>query len=70
MEAFAAADIYTRIFQLFLVLVAKQVAAIFPLHCLGHGIKYGNPEAGKITQQFLSTTRPYSSIRFIESFLF
>ena len=41
-----------------------------PLHCLGHKIKYGSPEAGNTAQQFLSTTRPYCSIEIIESFLF
>ena len=38
--------------------------------CLGHRIKYENPEVGNTTQQFLSTTRPCCSIEFIESFLF
>ena len=42
----------------------------FYLHCLGHRIKYGNPEVGNIIQQFLSTTRPCCSIEFIKSFLF
>ena len=42
----------------------------FHLHCLGHRIKYGNPEVENITQQFLSTTRPCCSIEFVESFLF
>ena len=43
---------------------------IFPLNCLGHNIKYWNPEAGNTTQEFLSTTRPNCSVEFIESFLF
>ena len=46
------------------------MVATFHLHCLGHRIKYGNPEVGNTTQQFLSTTRPCCSIEFIESFLF
>ena len=46
------------------------MVANFHLHCLGHRIKYGNPEVGNTTQQFLSTTRPCCSIEFIESFLF
>ena len=46
------------------------MVAIFHFHCLGHSIKYGNPEVGNTTQQFLSTTRPCCSIEFIESFLF
>ena len=44
--------------------------ATFHLHCLGHRVKYGNPEVGNTTQQILSTTRPCCSIKFIESFLF
>ena len=46
------------------------MVANFHLHCLGHRIKYGNPEVGNTTQQFLSTTQPCCSIEFIESFLF
>ena len=46
------------------------MVAIFHLHCLGRRVKYGNPEVGNITQQFLSTTRPCCSIEFIKSFLF
>ena len=44
--------------------------AIFHLHCLGHRVKYGNPEVGNTTQQISSTTQPCCSIEFIESFLF
>ena len=46
------------------------MAATYHLHCLGHRVKYGNPEVENATQQFLSTTRPYCSIEFIKSFLF
>ena len=47
------------------------MVATFHLHCLGHRIKYGNPEERwNATQQFLSITRPCCSIEFIESFLF
>ena len=46
------------------------MVATFHLHCLGHRIKYGNPEVGNTTQQFLSTTQPCCNIEFIESFLF
>ena len=46
------------------------MVATFHLHCLGHRIKYGNPEVGNTTQQFLSTTRRCCSIEFIESLLF
>ena len=46
MEALTAAVIRTRKFKLFLVLIVKQVVATFPLHCLEHWIKYGNPEVG------------------------
>ena len=42
--------------------------ANFHLHCLGHKVKYRNPEIGNTAQQFLSTTRP-CYIEFIESFL-
>ena len=45
------------------------MAATFHLHCLGNRIKYGNPEVGNTTQQFLSTRGPCCSIGFIESFL-
>ena len=45
------------------------MAATFHLHCLGHRIKYGNPEVGNTTQQFLSTRGPCCNIGFIESFL-
>ena len=44
------------------------MVATFHLHCLGHRIRYGNPEAGNTTQQLLPTTRPCCSIEFIESF--
>ena len=44
--------------------------ATFHLNYLRHRVKYVNPEVGNTTQQFLSTTRPCSSIEFIESFLF
>ena len=46
------------------------MVATFHLHCLRYRVKYGKPEVGNITQQFLSTTRPCYSIEFIESFLF
>ena len=46
------------------------MVATFHLHCLGHRIKYQNPEARNTTQQFLPTTLPCCSIEFIESFLF
>ena len=46
------------------------MVATFHLHCLGHRIKYGNPEVGNTTQQLLSTTRRCCSIEFIEPFLF
>ena len=46
------------------------MVATFHLHCPGYRIKYRDPEVGNTTQQFLSTTRPYCSIEFIESFLF
>ena len=51
MEALTAAVIRTRKFKLFLVLIAKQVVATFPLHCLEHRIKYGNPEVGNTTHK-------------------
>ena len=70
MEDLTAGDFHTQIFQLFLVLIAKEVVATFHLYCLGHRVKYGNPEVGNTTQQFLSTARPSCSIEFIESFLF
>ena len=37
---------------------------------LGHRIKYGNPEVGNTTQQFLLTIWTCCSIELIESFLF
>ena len=46
------------------------MVATLHLHCPAHRIKYGNPEEGNTTQQFLSITRPYCSIESIESFLF
>ena len=46
------------------------MVATFHLHCLGHRIKYGNPEKGNTTQQFLLTARQCWSLEFIESFLF
>ena len=46
------------------------MVASFYLHCLRHRVKYGNPEIGNATQQFLSATRPCCSIEFIKSFLF
>ena len=46
------------------------MVARFHLDCLGHRIKYGNPEVENTTQQFLSTTRPCCSSEFIESILF
>ena len=46
------------------------MVATFHLHYLGHRIKYGNLEVGNTTQQLFSTTRPYCSTEFIESFLF
>ena len=46
------------------------MAATYHLYCLGHRVKYRNPEVENATQQFLSTTQPYCSIEFIKSFLF
>ena len=46
------------------------MVATFHLHCLGHRVKYGNPEAGSTTQQFLLTTRLCCVVEFTESFLF
>ena len=46
------------------------MVATFHLHCLGHRVKYGNPEVWNSAQQFLSTTRPCCSIAFIEPFSF
>ena len=46
------------------------MVATFHLHCLGHRVKYGNPEVGNTTQQLLSTKRPCCSIEFFEWFLF
>ena len=46
------------------------MVATFHLHCLGHRIRYRNPEVGNTTQQFLSTKHPCCSIAFIELFLF
>ena len=46
------------------------MVATFHFHCVGHRVKYGNPEVGNTTQQFLSTTQPCCSIEFIQSFLF
>ena len=46
------------------------MVATFLLHCLEHRIKYGSPEVGSTTQQFLSTKWPCCSIKFIKSFLF
>ena len=46
------------------------MAATFHLNCLGHRIKYGNPEVENTRQQFLSTIPPSCSIESIESFLF
>ena len=36
------------------VLEIQKVVATFPLHGLGHRIKYGNPEAENTTQQIFS----------------
>ena len=46
------------------------MVATFLLHCLEHRIKYGSPEVGSTTRQFLSTKWPCCSIKFIKSFLF
>ena len=46
------------------------MVATFHLHCLGHRVKYGNPELRNTTQKFLSTTRPCCSIEFMELSLF
>ena len=46
MEDLTAGDFHTQIFQLFLVLIAKEVVATFHLYYLGHRVKYGNPEVG------------------------
>ena len=46
------------------------MVATFHLHYLGHRIKYGNPEVGNTTQQFLLTIWTCCSIELIESFLF
>ena len=45
------------------------MVATFHLHCLGHRVKYWNPEVGNTVQQLLSTTRPRFSYEFIESFI-
>ena len=41
------------------------MVATFHLHCLGHRIKYGNPEVGNTTQQLLSTIWQCCSVEFI-----
>ena len=46
------------------------MVATFHLYCLGHRVKYGNPEVRNNTLEFLPTTQPCYSIEFIESFLF
>ena len=52
MEALTAGDFHTQIFQLFLVLLAREVVATFHLHCLGHSIKYGHPEVENTINNF------------------
>ena len=46
----------------------NYVVTTFPLHCLGHRIKYGNPEAENTIQLSFPKTRPYCSIAFFKSF--
>ena len=64
----------SRIFSysniLFFLSPYNGVSGTFHLHYLGHRIKYGNPEVENTTRQFLSTTRLWGSIEFVESFLF
>ena len=52
-----------------LALLAEKVVATFHLHYLGHGIKYGNLEAGNTTEQLFSATWPCCSSEFIQSLL-